>query len=221
MKATAHSGRASGEVQIPPGARTIDVRGKTVCRASSTPLPIGIVLVEVYLPSRITTCVQIEIPQNGLWGLAQKEGTEMAASAARALAGTGKHPAPGEGDFETGRLARLARLHEVFERGGGARHRWQRRERDGYAPSIGQRVSPSLTCSRSSNLTKAQQGRRIAASPAILGTSWAMPIAGIDGIESTIWSGGLSSILDLEKRRKRCGSIARQVASAARRRRLL
>jgi hypothetical protein len=32
---------------------------------------------ELYLHLGITTCVQIETQQNGPWGLAQKEGTEM------------------------------------------------------------------------------------------------------------------------------------------------
>ena len=69
---------ARGEVQIPAGAQIIDVRGKTVlpgfidghCHWESF-------WGEIYLHLGITTCVQIETQQNGPWGLAQKEGTEM------------------------------------------------------------------------------------------------------------------------------------------------
>ena len=74
--ASRRSGR-DGEVAIPPGAEVIDVAGKTV-------LP-GLIdghahledfHGELYLHLGITTCVTIEIFQDGPWTLAQKRGTE-------------------------------------------------------------------------------------------------------------------------------------------------
>jgi hypothetical protein len=67
----------SGEVAIPPGARVIDVSGKTVmpgfidghCHWEAF-------WGELYLHLGITTCVEIETQQNGPWALAQKYGTE-------------------------------------------------------------------------------------------------------------------------------------------------
>src|SRR5262245_53015429 len=94
-------GRA-GEVQIPPGAQTIDVRGKTVlpgfidghCHWESF-------WGEVYLHLGITTCVQIETQQNGPWGLAQKEGTEMGRIRGPRIWPTGQAIGAREGEFET------------------------------------------------------------------------------------------------------------------------
>src|SRR5689334_22445802 len=87
-------GRA-GEVQIPAGAQTIDVRGKTVlpgfidghCHWESF-------WGEVYLHLGITTCVQIETQQNGPWGLAQKEGTEMGRIRGRGCGRLARRSAP-------------------------------------------------------------------------------------------------------------------------------
>src|SRR5438067_4603870 len=67
-----------GEVAIPAGADVIDVKGKTV-------LP-GFIdghghledfHGELYLHLGITTCVTIEIFQDGPWTLAQKNGTKL------------------------------------------------------------------------------------------------------------------------------------------------
>jgi imidazolonepropionase-like amidohydrolase len=67
-----------GEVQIPAGAKTIDVTGKTI-------LP-GFIdghghledfHGELYLNLGITTCCTINIFQDGPWGAAQKRGTEL------------------------------------------------------------------------------------------------------------------------------------------------
>ena len=94
-------GRA-GEVQIPAGAQTIDVRGKTVlpgfidghCHWESF-------WGELYLHLGITTCVQIETQQNGPWGLAQKEGTEIGRIRGPRLWPTGQALGAREGEFET------------------------------------------------------------------------------------------------------------------------
>jgi len=67
-----------GEVAIPPGAEILDSAGKTV-------LP-GFIdghghledfHGELYLHLGITTCVTIEVYQDGAWSLAQKHGTEL------------------------------------------------------------------------------------------------------------------------------------------------
>src|SRR5215471_15663639 len=67
-----------GEVPIPADAQVIDVRGKTI-------LP-GFIdghghledfHGELYLHLGITTCVSIEVYQDGPWSLAQKRGTEL------------------------------------------------------------------------------------------------------------------------------------------------
>jgi hypothetical protein len=107
-----------GEVPIPPGAHIIDIRGKTVlpgfidghCHWESF-------WGEVYLHLGITTCVQIETQQNGPWGLAQKEGTEMGR-----IRRAGRR-------LRDRRLARLARLHEGCQR--------RRRPRDRSAEEEG------------------------------------------------------------------------------------
>jgi len=68
----------SGEVSIPAGAETIDVKGKTV-------LP-GFIdghghleefHGELYLHLGITTCASIELYQDGPWTFAQKQGTQL------------------------------------------------------------------------------------------------------------------------------------------------
>ena len=68
----------SGEVAIPPEAQILDAKGKTV-------LP-GFIdghghledfHGELYLHLGITTCVSIEVYQDGPWSLAQKRGTEL------------------------------------------------------------------------------------------------------------------------------------------------
>src|SRR5215211_3836718 len=68
----------SGEIPVPPDAEVIDVKGKTV-------LP-GFIdghghledfHGELYLHLGITTCVSIEVYQDGAWSLAQKRGTEL------------------------------------------------------------------------------------------------------------------------------------------------
>ncbi len=67
-----------GDVVVPPDAEVIDATGKTV-------LP-GFVdghghledfHGELYLHFGITTCVTIEIFQDGPWGMAQREGTAL------------------------------------------------------------------------------------------------------------------------------------------------
>src|SRR5580700_9402157 len=67
-----------GQVAIPPGARVIDVSGKTVmpgfidghCHWEAF-------WGELYLHLGITSCVEIETNQDGPWALAQKDGTNM------------------------------------------------------------------------------------------------------------------------------------------------
>ncbi len=192
------SGRPrSGEVQIPPGARTIDVRGKTVlpgfidghCHWESF-------WGEVYLHLGITTCVQIETQQNGPWGLAQKEGTEMGRIRGPRLWPTGQAIGAREGDFET-EGSRAWRGYMKVPSAEAARAIVQQKKKDGYdALKVSEFLTPDMLAVITDEAHKLGMG--------VTGHSWDVvgyANAGIDGIEH-IWSVGYSSILDLEKRRK-------------------
>src|SRR5262245_56490014 len=66
-----------GEVQIPPGAQTIDVRGKTVLPGFiDGPCHWESFWGQAYLHLGITTCVQIETTQNGPTSQATNERPE-------------------------------------------------------------------------------------------------------------------------------------------------
>jgi imidazolonepropionase-like amidohydrolase len=187
----------SGEVQIPPGARTIDVRGKTVlpgfidghCHWESF-------WGEVYLHLGITTCVQIETQQNGPWGLAQKEGTEMGRIRGPRIWPTGQAIGAREGDFET-EGSRAWRGYMKVPSAEAARAIVQQKKKEGYdALKVSEFLKPDMLAVVTEEAHKLGMG--------VTGHSWDVvgyANAGIDGIEH-IWSVGYSSILNLEKRRQ-------------------
>src|ERR1700757_3292620 len=102
----------SGQVSIPAGAEVIDVKGKTV-------LP-GFIdghghledfHGELYLHLGITTCVTINIFQDGPWTRAQKRGTELGKirgpriwMAGRAIGGERAEPAAPDGRTARGNI---------------------------------------------------------------------------------------------------------------------
>src|SRR5438477_7462062 len=94
-------GRA-GEVAIPPGSHLIHVPGKTIlpgfidghCHWESF-------WGELYLHLGITTCMQIETQQNGPWGRAQKQGTELGKIRGPRIWPTGQAIGARDGEFET------------------------------------------------------------------------------------------------------------------------
>src|SRR5262245_63702322 len=189
-------GRA-GEVQIPPGAQTIDVRGKTVlpgfidghCHWESF-------WGEVYLHLGITTCVQIETQQNGPWGLAQKEGTEMGRIRGPRLWPTGQALGAREGEFET-EGSRAWRGYMKIASPEAARAIVQQKKKDGYeALKVSEFLTPQMLSVITDEAHKQVMG--------LTGHSWdviSYANAGIDVIEH-IWSVGHSSILDLNKLNK-------------------
>jgi hypothetical protein len=189
-------GRA-GEVQIPAGAQTIDVRGKTVlpgfidghCHWESF-------WGEVYLHLGITTCVQIETQQNGPWGLAQKEGTEMGRIRGPRLWPTGQALGAREGEFET-EGSRAWRGYMKVPSPDAARAIVQQKKKDGYeALKVSEFLNPQMLSVITDEAHKLGMG--------VTGHSWDVvgyAKSGIDGIEH-IWSVGYSSILDLNKRNK-------------------
>jgi len=186
-----------GEVQIPAGAQTIDVRGKTVlpgfidghCHWESF-------WGEVYLHLGITTCVQIETQQNGPWGLAQKEGTEMGRIRGPRLWPTGQALGAREGEFET-EGSRAWRGYMKVPNADAARAIVQQKKKDGYeALKVSEFLNPDMLRVITDEAHKQGMG--------VTGHSWDVvgyAKAGIDGIEH-IWSVGYSSILDLNKRNK-------------------
>src|SRR5215813_7349310 len=186
-----------GEVQIPAGARTIDVRGKTVlpgfidghCHWESF-------WGEVYLHLGITTCVQIETQQNGPWGLAQKEGTEMGRIRGPRLWPTGQALGAREGEFET-EGSRAWRGYMKVPSAEAARAIVQQKKKDGYeALKVSEFLTPEMLAVITDEAHKLGMG--------VTGHSWDVvgySNAKIDGIEH-IWSVGYSSILDLDKRNK-------------------
>ncbi len=186
-----------GEVQIPPGAHIIDIRGKTVlpgfidghCHWESF-------WGEVYLHLGITTCVQIETQQNGPWGLAQKEGTEMGRIRGPRIWPTGQAIGAREGEFET-EGSRAWRGYMKVPSPEAARAIVQQKKKDGYeALKVSEFLTPDMLAVITDEAHKLGMG--------VTGHSWDVvgySKAGIDGIEH-IWSVGYSSILELEKRRK-------------------
>jgi hypothetical protein len=189
-------GRA-GEVQIPPGAQIVDIRGKTVlpgfidghCHWESF-------WGEVYLHLGITTCMQIETQQNGPWGLAQKEGTQMGRIRGPRIWPTGQAIGAREGEFET-EGSRAWRGYMKVPTPESARAIVQQKKKDGYE---GIKVSEFLTPDMLAVITDEAHKQGMG----VTGHSWDVvgySKAGIDGIEH-IWSVGYSSILDLKKRQQ-------------------
>jgi len=186
-----------GEVQVPAGAQVVDVRGKTVlpgfidghCHWESF-------WGEVYLHLGITTCVQIETQQNGPWGLAQKEGTEMGRIRGPRIWPTGQAIGAREGEFET-EGSRAWRGYMKVASPEAARAIVQQKKKDGYdGIKVSEFLTPDMLAVITDEAHKLGMG--------VTGHSWDVvgyANAKIDGIEH-IWSVGYSSILDLEKRRK-------------------
>src|SRR5215475_7596810 len=189
-------GRA-GEVQVPAGAQIVDVRGKTVlpgfidghCHWESF-------WGEVYLHLGITTCVQIETQQNGPWGLAQKEGTEMGRIRGPRIWPTGQAIGAREGEFET-EGSRAWRGYMKVASPEAARAIVQQKRKDGYdGIKVSEFLTPEMLAVITDEAHKLGMG--------VTGHSWDVvgySNAKIDGIEH-IWSVGYSSILDLQKRQK-------------------
>jgi hypothetical protein len=186
-----------GEVAIPPGAHIVDVRGKHVlpgfidghCHWESF-------WGEIYLHLGITTCVQIETQQNGPWGLAQKEGTEMGRIRGPRIWPTGQAIGAREGDFET-EGSRAWRGYMKVPSPDAARAIVQQKKKDGYeALKVSEFLAPDMLAVITDEAHKLGMG--------VTGHSWDVvgySNAKIDSIEH-IWSVGYSSILELEKRRK-------------------
>jgi len=186
-----------GEIQVPAGAQVVDVRGKTVlpgfidghCHWESF-------WGEVYLHLGITTCVQIETQQNGPWGLAQKEGTEMGRIRGPRLWPTGQAIGAREGEFET-EGSRAWRGYIKVANPEAARAIVQRKKKDGYdGIKVSEFLTPAMLAVITDEAHKLGMG--------VTGHSWDVvgySNAKIDGIEH-IWSVGYSSILDLDKRNK-------------------
>ena len=186
-----------GEVPIPQGAQVVDASGRTVlpgfidghCHWESF-------WGEVYLHLGITTCMQVETQQNGPWGLAQKEGTEMGRIRGPRIWPTGQAIGAREGEFET-EGSRAWRGYIKVANAEAARAIVRQKQADGYD---GIKVSEFLTPDALAVIT--EEAHKLGMG--VTGHSWDVvgySKAGIDGIEH-IWSVGYSSILDLDKRRK-------------------
>jgi hypothetical protein len=187
----------SGEVQVPPGSQIVDVRGKTVlpgfidghCHWESF-------WGEVYLHLGVTSCMQIETQQNGPWGLAQKEGTEMGKIRGPRIWPTGQAIGAREGDFET-EGSRAWRGYIKVPNAEAARAVVRQKKQDGYdGIKISEFLTPEMVAVITDEAHKLGMG--------VTAHSWDVvgySKAGVDGIEH-IWSVGYSSIRELDKRQK-------------------
>jgi imidazolonepropionase-like amidohydrolase len=204
----------SGEVQIPPGSHIVVVNGKHVlpgfidghCHWESF-------WGEVYLHLGITTCMQIETQQNGSWGLAQKEGTEMGKIRGPRIWPTGQAIGAREGEFET-EGSRAWRGYMKVPDAATARAIVQQKKKDGYdGIKLSEFITPDLIAVVTDEAHKLGMG--------VTGHTWdaiASANAGVDGVEH-IWSVGYSSIRDLKKRNqlavdRTAGRIDAEVAGA-------
>jgi imidazolonepropionase-like amidohydrolase len=203
-----------GEVAIPPGAEVIDVTGKTV-------LP-GLIdghahledfHGELYLHLGITSCVTIEIFQDGPWTLAQKRGTEAGKikgpriwTSGRAIGGTRT-----ETDAPDSRAVRGNIMVETPEN---ARNAIRRKKELGYdLIKLNEFISFDLVQAAADEAHKV--GLPVTAH------SWDViesVKAGVDSIEH-IWSVGYSSILDVKRRRqlakhRLAGNIEQELAGS-------
>src|SRR3954466_9509765 len=204
----------SGEMQIPPGSHIVVVNGKHVlpgfidghCHWESF-------WGEIYLHLGITTCMEIETQQNGPWGLAQKEGTEMGKIRGPRIWPTGQAIGAREGEFET-EGSRAWRGYMKVPDAATARAIVQQKKKDGYdGIKLSEFITPDLIAVVTDEAHKLGMG--------VTGHTWdaiASANAGVDGVEH-IWSVGYSSIRDLQKRNqlavdRTAGKIDAEVAGA-------
>jgi Amidohydrolase family len=204
----------SGQVAIPPGARVIDVSGKTVmpgfidghCHWEAF-------WGELYLHLGVTTCVEIETQQDGPWALAQKYGAESGKIRGPRIWPTGQALGYRTAEFET-EGSRGWRNYMKVPDAETAREIVRAKKRDGYdALKLSEFLPPDLIAVVTDEAHKLGMG--------VTAHSWdaiASANAGVDGIEH-IWSVGYTSIMEPEKRRKleldrTAGRIDAEVAGA-------
>ncbi len=203
-----------GEVAIPPGAEVIDVAGKTV-------LP-GFIdghahledfHGELYLHLGITSCVTIEIFQDGPWTLAQKRGTESGKIKGPRIWTSGQ--AIGGVRTETDAPdSRAVRGNITVETPEEARKAMRDKKEQGYdLIKLNEFISYDLVHAACDEAHKL--GLPVTAH------SWDViesVKAGVDSIEH-IWSVGYSSILDVKRRRqlakqRLAGNIEQELAGS-------
>jgi hypothetical protein len=187
----------SGQVAIPAGGQIIDVKGKTV-------LP-GFVdghchwedfYGELYLHLGITTCATIPIYQDGPWGLAQRDGTNLGKIRGPRIWVSGQALGTREGITETEGV-RSARGNINISSPEEARAVVRQKKQDGYDIV---KINEFLPIDWVKAI--ADEAHRLGLP--VTGHSWdaiGSSGAGVNGIEH-IWSVGYSSILDVVKRRQ-------------------
>jgi hypothetical protein len=204
----------SGEVPVPPNAEIIDVSGRTV-------LP-GFIdghghledfHGELYLHLGITTCVTIEIFQDGPWTLAQRKGTEVGKIRGPRIRTSGR--AIGGGRTETDApSSRGVRGNVIVTTPDEARQAVQRKKEVGYDLI---KINEFL----SMDLVKVVVDEAHRLGMAATAHSWdaiGSSRAGVDAIEH-IWSVGYSSIPDLTRRhqlaeQRLAGNIEQELAGS-------
>ncbi len=187
----------AGEVSISPGSEIIDATGKTV-------LP-GFIdghghwedwFGELYLHLGITTCVNIELYQDGPWILAQRDATNSGKIRGPRLWASGQ--ALGTREAEAVReSARAARGEISVASAAEASAAVQKKKQDGYDII---KVNEFVPLNWLEFVTKEAEHLGMP----VTGHSWdaiGSARAGIGGIEH-IWSVGYSSITDDQKRRQ-------------------
>ena len=203
-----------GEVAVPPGAEVIDVTGKTV-------LP-GFIdghahledfHGELYLHLGITSCVTIEIFQDGPWTLAQKRGTESGNIKGPRVWTSGQ--AIGGVRTETDAPdSRAVRGNITIETPEEARKAVRDKKEQGYdLIKLNEFISYDLVHAACDEAHKVGL--------AVTAHSWDViesVKAGVDSIEH-IWSVGYSSILDVKRRRqlakqRLAGNIEQELAGS-------
>jgi imidazolonepropionase-like amidohydrolase len=203
-----------GEVAVPPGAQVIDVAGKTV-------LP-GFIdghahledfHGELYLHLGITSCVTIEIFQDGPWTLAQKRGTDSGKIKGPRIWTSGQ--AIGGVRTETDAPdSRALRGNITVETPEEARKAIRDKKEQGYdLIKLNEFISYDLVHAAADEAHKL--GLPVTAH------SWDViesVKAGVDSIEH-IWSVGYSSILDVKRRRqlakqRLAGNIEQELAGS-------
>jgi hypothetical protein len=187
----------NGALEIPPGSEIVDVTGKTV-------LP-GYIdghghwedwFGELYLHLGITTCVNIELYQDGPWILAQRDGTNSGKIRGPRLWASGQ--ALGTREAEAVReSARAARGEISVSSADEARTAVRKKKQDGYDII---KVNEFVPLNWLEFVVKEANELGMP----VTGHSWdaiGSASAGIGGIEH-IWSVGYSSITDDQKRRR-------------------